>query len=350
MIGPSVGLVLVGWLAAPGATAPAAPPPVAAPAAPPAAVSPPVAAPTEAAPTPVAPAAAAPVTPTPQPETPAAAAPSTPTADALPLGRTEGTAASAPPPGSVPPSGAPGLPATSPTDPFDSPGLGGSPGGNPFAGGSPQVTHLTVVHRDPWTPPPTLPPEPQDDRLFVSGYGGLSVRGTSVDHKVGSLLGVRGGLLIGDRLSIGGAFYELTRRYGSPLRDTSGNPLAIKMAYGGLQAAITAIRGDRVELEARGLVGAGMACVSTDIHGRSSGGHCIDTVRMFVGQPEIVLIVNLTNWMRIGMQGGYRFVARQAWRPPNDFRLAGGFFGANLEFGWFKRPDTGTRRRARWGV
>jgi hypothetical protein len=58
---------------------------------------------------------------------------------------------------------------------------------------------------------------------------------------------------------------------------------------------------------------------------------------MFVGEPGLFAYVNVARWMRIGFDGGYRFVAREAWSPGNDFRLAGPYFGINFEFGWFDK-------------
>jgi hypothetical protein len=179
--------------------------------------------------------------------------------------------------------------------------------------------------------------QPRDDRPFISGYGGLSVRGTSVSTKIGTLVGVRGGLMFGKRLSIGGAVYKLSRRFGKPIRDSAGNPLALKMAYGGAQVAINAIRGRRIELEARGLFGGGMGCVSADANYDRDEMYCVESVRMVVMEPEVALIVNVTDWMRMALTGGYRFVVREKWRPPNNFNLAGGTLGLDLEFGWFNR-------------
>ena len=241
------------------------------------------------------------------------------------------------------------------SDPFKTPD-------NPAATDPPPITHrpapayhdpfegsktVTVVHHHPAAtapPPPPPPPKTQENKpIFLSGYGGLSMRASSVNRKLGMLIGVQGGIMIGQRLSLGGALYKLTKRYGEPIRDGDGNALALKMAYGGATMGLTIIRRGRFELAANGLLGAGVGCISSDFNYDKDELGCIESVKMFVGEPEAAMYIYATDWLRFGVNAGYRFVVRERWSEPHNFLLSGGYGGLNVEFGWFKRGDTGKR-------
>ncbi len=213
---------------------------------------------------------------------------------------------------------------------------------DPFAAPeSEPATHtVTLVHRraapEDYEPAVSEPP-PRD--LFVSGYGGIVTRFSAVSRKFGMLSGAHGGLLLGDRLSVGGAYYRLKRRYGAPILDSQDRPLAIAMAYGGVEVGATVIRRGRFEAGLQTLIGAGVACLTYDTSSRSRKANCVDTVRMMVFEPAAVARVDITKWMRLGIEGGYRGVARSKWRPPTDFDLGGGYMGLSLDLGWFDRSE-----------
>ena len=177
------------------------------------------------------------------------------------------------------------------------------------------------------------------EEYFVSGYGGITTRGSAVSRKMGIIRGFHGGLLLGDRLSIGVAYHRLKRRFGAPILDSSDRPLALEMAYGGLEIGATVFRSGRFELGVQTLFGGGAGCVTYDVNRRSNVAECVDSVRMMVLEPSAIANIRVTDWMRVGLEGGYRGVARSSWSDGDDFDLGGGFFGLNLDFGWFARPN-----------
>lgn len=203
---------------------------------------------------------------------------------------------------------------------------------------------VTLVHRGSvsssshYDPPP---PHETEEEFFVSGYGGMITRGSAVSGKMGLLRGYHGGLLLGDRLSIGVAYHRLKKRFGSPIVDGQGRPIALEMAYGGVEIGATVVRRGRFELGVQTMFGGGVSCLTYDVNGRSNVAECVESVRMMVLEPSVLANVRVTDWMRLGLEGGYRGVARSEWIAPTDFDLGGGFFGLNLDFGWFARPDTG---------
>ncbi len=313
-------LALALWIqdpiAGPTAAPPVAAPPVAAAPAP-SAVSEPVRSEAEAAP----PAAEAPP--------PAAAAPP-PAPD---------TSAAAPPPGAgTPPADTADLRSLDASHPS---AIAATPGAeevglrDPFTPPRTQPVLQRVVVRQVHAAPPPPPPEPEHKRRFIGGYGGISTRVSAVSGKLATFLGFRGGALLGDRLSLGGAYYKQTHRFGPPILDTEGREVQLRMGYGGLTMGVTVFRRGVVELGLGSLFGGGVGCITRDVESNDDDFHCIEAVRMVVVEPEAFLHVDVTSWMRLSVTGGYRAVVREPWRPPNDFRLSGGYGGLNLEFGWF---------------
>jgi hypothetical protein len=205
------------------------------------------------------------------------------------------------------------------------------------------TTTTTVVVTDRVRPMPYNPPQSQPqsrERIFIGGYGGFGGRLGPTSGRLSVFSNFRGGLLIGKRLSIGGSLVQMTKRLGAPIKGTSGREYQLGLAYGGVQVGLVALRRGRFEIGVDSLFGVGVACIydrHRDAHGRSA---CLDSVKLFVAEPGAFIHFNLTDWMRVGFNGGYRFVGRQAWASGANFRLASPYFGANLDFGWFRRRDT----------
>ena len=187
-------------------------------------------------------------------------------------------------------------------------------------------------------PPPPPPAQPRTQRRFFGGYGGPSGRLSSVSGKLGTFAGFRGGVLIGERLSLGAAAYRLTYRHNSSIFGPEGDQYSLRMGYGGMTFGVTLWRPGRIELAVEGLIGAGAGCISDNHRYRDDDYRCVESVRMFVGEPAVTMYVNVTDWMRLAVTAGYRLVVREAWRPPNDFIMSGGYGGMDLQFGWFKKP------------
>jgi hypothetical protein len=198
---------------------------------------------------------------------------------------------------------------------------------------------ITRIYHVPVRPPPPPPPPPSyDDEptgVHIGGFGGLSLRGSALNRNPSVWVGARGAIIFGRRFAIGGAFYEATARFGGPIVGSRGERLGLRAAYGGLTVDWTVWRKGITSLGIEGLVGAGAACVSKSPSYGGNDWRCIEAVRLFVFEPGMNVAFDLTDWFRVGVSLGWRFVARQAWRPPNDFSLSGPYLGLNLDFGWF---------------
>jgi len=178
----------------------------------------------------------------------------------------------------------------------------------------------------------------RDDRkeMRLSGYGGLTLHGSTIMNNPALWVGGRGGLIIGDYFSIGGAFYELSYRHGGPIVDPGGNELGIRAAYGGVQVGFGLMRRDRFSMSLEALVGAGKACISSRPGYRDDDWRCIESVKLFVTEPGISARFDVIEWLRLGLTAGYRFAAREAWRAPNDYQVSGPYVGLDVDFGWFE--------------
>ncbi len=200
-----------------------------------------------------------------------------------------------------------------------------------------------VVHQVAPLPPPPPPaagpaPKPQRRRFFISGYGGFSSRFSSVASKVGFLFGGEGGLLLGRRVSIGAAAYNLEQRFGQPIRTRDGQAIDLEMTYAGMTLGVVALRRGGFELGLKSLFGAGTGCLKyRNAADYEDGNYCIEDVGMFVAEPELMMNFSPWRWLKSGVTVGYRAVAREAWSNKNDFNLSGGYVGFNLHFGWFAR-------------
>jgi len=199
------------------------------------------------------------------------------------------------------------------------------------------TTTTVVVTRVIDRPVPRPPvPEPADvEPTRVRGFLGFSSRGTSTNANPSALLGARAGFTFHDRFTIGGAFYSLTARYADAITDSRGRELGLRMAYAGVLLGWRVYSGRVVHLGVETLAGGGAACIAK---GTKSVGpaRCIDKVGMVSLEPGVELGFVVTDWMKLGLTGGFRFVTRESWREPNDFTLSGPYMGLNVDFGRFR--------------
>ncbi|MFO0634450.1 MAG: hypothetical protein U0168_16515 [Nannocystaceae bacterium] len=203
------------------------------------------------------------------------------------------------------------------------------------------TTTTTITHRVVVPPLPPAPPPPQArKRRFVSGYGGFGMRVGSVSHRMATFSNIRGGLLLGERVMIGGSLVRMTKRFGPPIQGDNGQSYQLAVAYGGLHLGVVALRRGRFELGVDSLLGVGVGCIANlrSHHDDKVDARCVEQVKMFTAEPGAFMHVALAKWLRVGMNAGYRFVARERWPSGNNFAMNGGYFGLNLDFGWFARP------------
>jgi hypothetical protein len=191
-----------------------------------------------------------------------------------------------------------------------------------------EVVHQPVQRR------PLPEYEPYEPR--VHGFAGLSLRGTTTTNQNPSVLsGARFGFVFDERFTIGGAFYSLTARFGGPIVASNGDELGMRMAYGGVLLGWSLYKGRVVQLSLETLAGGGAACVSKHRRGYGRWG-CIEKVGLVSIEPGLSLGFVVTDWVRVGLTGGYRFVTREAWKAPNEYTMSGPYVGLDIDFGAFR--------------
>ena len=66
--------------------------------------------------------------------------------------------------------------------------------------------------------------------------------------------------------------------------------------------------------------------------GRISDESISDNIQVY--QPSVTLELNVFRWMKIGLDGGYRFVYESNLNGISDQDLSGPYAGLKLKFGW----------------
>jgi hypothetical protein len=190
---------------------------------------------------------------------------------------------------------------------------------------------LHAPERDDGTPPSLF-----GQHLAVGGYGGLDVAYTRMFGKDGSLVGLQGALLLDHRLSIGLAGYGWTDSEPGPL-DTEGRPQSFNTGYGGVTLRYSIFFNSPIYVTVGALFGGGVIDLN---HGHEHEEYDNDDPNHLedlfaVVQPDITLNANLTSWMRVGINAGYRFTADVDRSGFEEADLNGVVVGGQLQFGHF---------------
>lgn len=237
-----------------------------------------------------------------------------------------------PPPPSAPP---PGAPSTTPgAPPSDMPPPGEPPAGAPPPGAPPPGAPPAGQVSTSGTVNPAGAPDPSAGRGAgsVGGFGGLRLRPSGIGGDFGMFVGGGGALTIG-RVAIGAAGFVLAGYSGQ--FGWTHDLTTLQVGYGGLNVEAVFASTGILDFWAGGLIGGGGACLLRD---ETEEPTCLDWTPMFVGEPEIGMLVNLARWVRLGISASYRFVATESWRGPENFQLAGPTGTLRFDFGHFPRP------------
>ena len=154
------------------------------------------------------------------------------------------------------------------------------------------------------------------------GWGGPVVAFTSINGQFAVMAGGRGAWLINSTFGLGGAGYGLTNEIQI---DPNGPPRQIEMGYGGLDLEVIVQSDNVIHFTVNALIGGGAIT--------PTGGGLADGI--FVFQPQANVDVNLTGFMRIGLGGGYRFVADVDFSGLTNGMFRSGFGALTFKFGSF---------------
>lgn len=175
-----------------------------------------------------------------------------------------------------------------------------------------------------------------DKKMAFGGYGGVTALGTWISRTPSLLLGLEGGLLLDHRLAIGLAGFALSSRVEGP-RFSNGNESLLGFGYGGLSLRYQFVCEGPIYASFGSLIGGGVIALFE----RSDD----DTLEFnedeqsangfLVIEPSAQVHANLTHWMRLGLNGSYRFVHGVNSYGYEEKDLRGFSFGGHLQFGWF---------------
>lgn len=177
----------------------------------------------------------------------------------------------------------------------------------------------------------------RDDDIAVGGYGGVTVLGTSIDKQGAVLVGGEAALLLDHRFALGVGGMGLANEIGgAPF--PNGDPSALGFGYGGgiLRYHLLSERSP-VALSLGVLVGGGGLAVlrKVGVHEYEYQDDPEDVDVFFVAEPSIQGHLYLTRWMRVGLNGSYRFVHLTSRNGYSAADLGGFAGGAHIQFGWF---------------
>lgn len=201
-----------------------------------------------------------------------------------------------------------------------------------------------VPARDAYTGPPLL--VGSEKKLRFGGYGSLGGGYTRLMGRDSGLVSLEGAFLFDHRLSIGLAGYGFTRTPRGPAA-ADGSPQQFGAGYGGL-AIRYSVFGALPVYGTFGLVlGGGAVNLHRDYdwsnesswddgyHSSDDDFHSGRFDAFLFAQPEVALNVNVTRWLRLGANVGYRFTGGVSRFGLASSDLNGIVAGGNIQLGWF---------------
>jgi len=160
------------------------------------------------------------------------------------------------------------------------------------------------------------------DHVESGGFGAPVVKFTEVLGDFAVLAGGRGAWIIDHTIMIGGGGYGLV----NDVYDFRLVPAPrIQFGYGGLELAVVAASNSVVHFSVMSLVGGG------GIQMGAPG----PTDAVFVVEPQLNVVVNVTPYMRFAAGGGYRWVTDVDWYPLTDGDMSAWQVSLALKFGRF---------------
>jgi hypothetical protein len=175
--------------------------------------------------------------------------------------------------------------------------------------------------------------------IVHGGFGGPVVKFTQIDEDFAVFTGGRGGWIINHRFILGGGGYGVANdiEFDDP---NSDKPLYMDFGYGGLEMEYVFSPKKLFHFSVQGLIGAGGLSLDytkhTDDHWDDDGDDDdVESEAVFVAEPGINAIVNVTNFFRVGIGGSYRMVSSVDSKIVSASDLSGPSGHIVLKFGKF---------------
>lgn len=173
--------------------------------------------------------------------------------------------------------------------------------------------------------------------IVHGGFGGPVVKFTQVKDELGILVGGRGGWIINHALSLGGGGYRLVNPIGGPSSLPYVEP-RLGLGYGGFEMEYIWRSGKRVHSTVMLLVGGG----GSDYYEGNESGCCFDGEEdrknwdsFVVVEPSFQIELNVTQFLRINVGAGWRFVTGVEKYDLSNSDIGGPSVNFILKFGRF---------------
>ena len=179
-----------------------------------------------------------------------------------------------------------------------------------------------------------------DGALESGGYGGPSVKVSTLRSETGVFVGGYGGWLINHQLMLGGGGYGLVTDHGASDEAMQyygfTRRMSLDVSYGGGVIEYIIAPNNLVHGYVSVLVGAGNVSYREQMMNWDDSHNGRDYDAFFVVEPSVNLELNITTWMRLGLGAGYRYVSGVSdLRGITDNDLRGVWGGLTLKFGTF---------------
>ncbi|MDR9363963.1 MAG: hypothetical protein RI575_01390 [Balneolaceae bacterium] len=161
------------------------------------------------------------------------------------------------------------------------------------------------------------------------GYGGLISNFSEINNSFGVTIGGYGAWLIDHTVAIGGGGLGLTNDI--KFDETPEGDRYISFGYGGLYFGYLHNSQDMLHLTVETFIGSG----EVNLRYNSDNEDLFDDDRVFVIDPTINVELNLTNFMRVTIGVGYRFVNGVNLEILDDKDLSSPTFRSTIRFGSF---------------
>lgn len=182
---------------------------------------------------------------------------------------------------------------------------------------------------EPYTGPPTVFTTLFGRSPEVGGYVGPAFAYSRLDQQPGALVGLEACFLLDHTLAFGVAGNLWATETRGPLA-SDGAPQNLEFMYGGAVIRYAFFKDFLVYPSAGALIGAGSGTLVPD-----TGGHVprSNTDTFFVLEPQLNVHSNVTRWLRITLQAGYRLAAGASRFGYDEGAYTGATLGAAVQIG-----------------
>jgi hypothetical protein len=160
-------------------------------------------------------------------------------------------------------------------------------------------------------------------KIEYGGFGSPVLKSSQIGDDFSFLVGGRGGWILNHKFSIGGGGYGMVNRIVA--HDIQGSPV-VQFGYGGIIFEYVLNPRKLIHFSAATLLGAG----GVGYFWEQWHGYDVESVGFFVAEPEINIMLNVTEYFRIGLGGSYRYIKGANIQGLSDGDLSS--YAVNLTF------------------